>query len=85
MEGCRKARKKERRESGLEGYRKGFFKTEGMRNRRDAGYFKGDRKGGMQDWMDARKEGCRKGRDEGKEVCRKGDIQERRGANLILK
>ena len=80
MEGCRKARKKERRESGLEGYRKGFFKTEGMRNRRDAVIIRETgkvecRTGWMQERRGAGKGGMKERRYAGKEIFKRGGMQ----------
>ena len=85
-EGCRK----ERKESRLEGYRKGWFRTVEIWNGRDARVDRrdkgklGGRTGGMQDRMELEPEGFRTGDiqdwrdagkgDSGKEEGRKGGM-----------
>ena len=88
------------RDSGLKGYRKGGFRTKGIRNRREAGH-EGYKQGVMQDrWdtgrehaerrnaerRDAGKQGCtNRGMKERRDAGKKEDIQEMRDANLVLK
>ena len=80
---CRKRRIHERRESRLEGYRKGGFMTEEIQNGRDATVDRrdkgqlGGRTDGIQDWRESELEGfntggIQDGRDSGKGEFRKG-------------
>ena len=87
---CRKGRIHERRESRLEGYRKGGFRTGEIRNGRDAIVLKtgvikdsweagqvGYRTGGNQNWRDSILEGFRTGG-----IQEKGDSGKEEGRNL---